>query len=131
MLIDWTSDFDRMLTGLETRAEDGDSEATAQLEVINSQLAYLQALTEPPTDDTAVLKRVRQSRNNPVWRLSHPFRPGFAVRLIVWFPPDDPPVIVLFGADKARMGDVFYDSVGRRADQIIDKLLRERKDDAR
>lgn len=76
MLIDWTSDFDRMLTGLETRADDGDSEATAQLEVINSQLAYLQALTEPPTEDTAVLKRVRQSRNNPVWRLSHPFRPG-------------------------------------------------------
>jgi len=37
----------------------------------------------------------------------------------------------LFGADKARMGDVFYDSVGRRADQIIDKLMRERKDDAR
>jgi hypothetical protein len=38
-----------------------------------------------------------------VWRLSHPFRNGVAIRLIVWFPPDAPPMIVLFGNDKAQM----------------------------
>lgn len=47
-----------------------------------------------------------------------------AVRLIVWFPPDAPPVIVLFGNDKAQMGDVFYSSVGSRADQVIAAYLR-------
>ncbi len=47
-------------------------------------------------------------------------------RLICWFPPDEETVVVaLFSGDKANMGDVFYDSVGRRADQIIDKWIRE------
>jgi hypothetical protein len=37
---------------------------------------------------------------------------------------DAPPVIVLFGNDKAQMGDVFYSSVGSRADQVIAAYLR-------
>jgi hypothetical protein len=56
------------------------------------------------------------------------------VRLIVWFPPERPGevVVVLFGADKARMGDVFYDSVGARADTAIASyrmLSKEKPDD--
>lgn len=35
--------------------------------------------------------------------------------------------MALFANNKAQMGDVFYDSVGTRADQIIDQWLRERK----
>jgi hypothetical protein len=87
-------------------------------------LDYLQDLKEPPADDTPTLKQVRQSRNYQVWRVSHPFRDGIAIRLIVWFPPESPPVIVLFGNDKAQMGDVFYNSVGSRADQVIAAYLR-------
>ncbi|MER7006859.1 hypothetical protein ABT297_27995 [Dactylosporangium sp. NPDC000555] len=87
-------------------------------------LDYLQDLKESPADDTPTLKRVRQSRRYPVWRVSHPFREGMAVRLIVWFPPEAPPVIVLFGNDKAQMGDVFYNSVSSRADQVIAAYLR-------
>lgn len=75
-----------------------------------AQLEYLQDLKEPPTEDTPTLKRVRQSHRYEVWRLSHPFREGIAIRLIVWVPPDAPPVIVLFGNDKAQMGDVFHSS---------------------
>ncbi|WP_211268741.1 hypothetical protein [Actinoplanes subtropicus] len=44
--------------------------------------------------------------------------------MIVWFQPDAPPVIVLFGNNKAQMGDVFYNSVGSRADQVIAAYLR-------
>lgn len=53
--------------------------------------------------------------------MAHPFRAGIAVRLIVWFPPERPDhvVVVLFAGDKANMGDVFYDSVGTRADAAI------------
>lgn len=40
--------------------------------------------------------------------MSHPFRDGIAIRLIVWFPPSAPPMILLFANDKAQMGDVFY-----------------------
>ena len=43
---------------------------------------------------------------------------------LVWFPPDAPPVVVLFGNNKAHMGDVFYNSVGSRADQVIAAYLR-------
>ncbi len=63
-----------------------------------------------------MLKRVRQSRRYPVWRVSHPYDPDVAVRLICWFPDDQRVVVALFASDEARMGNVFYDSVGSRAD---------------
>lgn len=53
-----------------------------------------------------------------------------AVRIICWFDDhSDAVVVALFAADKAPMGDVFYDSVGSRADQAIDqwKFENERK----
>lgn len=124
VLIDWSSEFDRWLAELERRAADGHGRADKQLDLVNAMLDYLQDLKEPPTDDTPTLKRVRQSRKYQVWRVSHPFREGMAIRLIVWFPSDAPPVIVLFGNDKAQMGDVFYNSVGSRADQVIAAYLR-------
>jgi hypothetical protein len=50
------------------------------------------------------------------------------VRIICWFDEDsDSVVVVLFAADKAPMGDVFYNSVGARADQEIDKWKNERQ----
>ncbi|WP_199238379.1 hypothetical protein [Kribbella steppae] len=49
-----------------------------------------------------------------------------AVRLICWFPPEsDTVVVALFAGDKARIGDVFYNSVGARADGLIDQWKRE------
>lgn len=123
-MIDWSSAFDGWLTELERRAAEGHGRTSEQLDLVNAMLEYLQDLKDPPTDETPTLKRVRQSRNYQVWRVSHPFRDGIAIRLIVWFPPDAPPVIVLFGNDKAQMGDVFYNSVGSRADQVIAAYLR-------
>lgn len=59
-----------------------------------------------------------------MWRLSHPYNADVAVRLIVWFPDDQTAVIALFAGDKARMGDIFYDSVGTRADAAIESWIR-------
>lgn len=89
------------------------------------QLEVLEELTGEPVEETAVLRRVRQSRKFPVWRVSHPFDPDVAVRLICWFPDDQHVVVALFAGDKARMGDVFYDSVGARADTAIQQWQRE------
>jgi hypothetical protein len=50
--------------------------------------------------------------------------------LTVGFPPGDPAVIVLFAADKAQMGDAFYNSVGVRADAAIDSYLYQTRDEA-
>ncbi|HET6985399.1 MAG TPA: hypothetical protein VFI00_02250 [Kribbella sp.] len=49
-----------------------------------------------------------------------------AVRLICWFPPDsDTVVVALFAGDTARIGDALYNSVGGRADGLIDQWKRE------
>lgn len=124
MLIDWSKNFGSWLDLLESQADAGQRDAQERLDIVSSQLAKLQKLKEPPEADTPTLRRVRQSGVYPVWRVSHPYQRGIAIRLIVWFPLDLPPVIVLFANDKAVMGDVFYDSVGRRADQIIEGYLR-------
>lgn len=99
--------------------------------LLTVMLNRLRLLEGEPTDDAAVIKRVRQSRTHAVWRVSHPYRDGIALRLICWFPPDQGRVVVaLFAGDKASMGDVFYDSVGSRADQIIERWLEETEEES-
>lgn len=79
-------------------------------------------------EETPTLKRVRQSRQHPLWRVSHPFEEGIALRLVVWFPPGlSTAVVIVIAADKAQMGDVFYDRVGRRADAAIRAWQRQRE----
>ncbi len=69
---------------------------------------------------------MRQSRRYQLWRVSHAYHPRVAVRVICWFPPAaDTVVVALFAADKAKLGDVFYDSVATRADPMIDQWKRE------
>lgn len=91
-------------------------------------LDQLRNLSEPPRreSETATLRWVRQSRRYPLWRVSHAYHPQAAVRLICWFPADTGTVVVaLFAADKARLGDVFYDGVAARADPLVDQWKRE------
>lgn len=77
------------------------------------------------------LKWVRQSKRYPVWRTSHLYTAGVAVRVICYFPPErvDTVVVTLFAGDKATMGDVFYDSVGNRADALIDQWYRQSEEE--
>lgn len=124
-MIEWPDEFDSWWSGLEARSA-SDPDAAAVLDLLIAELGVLQDLTGPPVEDTKTLMRVRQSRRYPVWRVSHPYDPNHAVRTIAWFPDSEHVVVALFANDKAAMGDVFYDSVGSRADQIIDKWLRER-----
>jgi len=45
-------------------------------------LDHLRHLPEPPTEETATLKRVRQARRHEIWRLARPFDPEAAVRIL-------------------------------------------------
>ena len=128
MDIDWPTEFGRWLDRLESGARSGDQRAHTTLVFVARALDHLRHLAEPPTEETetATLRRVRQSRRYRLWRVSHAFHPGVAVRLICWFPPETGTVVVaLFAVDKAKLGDVFYDSVAARADPMIDRWKRE------
>lgn len=108
----WPDSFDEQLDRLEEEADGGDERAKAVFEYVAAEMDYLRRLTAPPTEETPTLKTVRQAKKYQVWRVSHPYHPGIALRLICWFPPDEKTAVVaLFSGDKANMGDVFYDSV--------------------
>lgn len=127
MNIDWSREFDRQLDQFETDKSERGQRVYRLLTIMLKQLRDLEAA---PTEDTAMIKRVRQSRVHKVWRISHPYREGIALRLIVWFPPVDGRVVVaLFAGEKASMGDVFYNSVGSRADQIIERWLEDTEEE--
>ena len=126
--------FKTWVDALVSRAKSGDPSALLTARYAYDELDYLRQLTAPPTEDTATLKRVRQSNRYKVWRLSHPFDQQMALRIICWFDDESDVVVVsLFANDKATMGDVFYDTVGSRADQAIDRWKRENEgaDDVR
>lgn len=128
MDIDWPAEFGNWLDQLEERARGGDALARTTLALAARALEQLRNLTEVPTreSETATLKWVRQSRRYLLWRVSHAYHPQVALRLICWFPPDTgTAVVALFAGDKARIGDVFYNSVGARADALIDQWKRE------
>jgi len=133
VIIDWPASFGDALDRLETRAAAGDEVARLQLDRLIVELRMLERLDAEPAEDSAGLKRVRQSGRHLVWRLSHPFHPRVAVRLIVWFPPEqrDRVVVALFAGDKATMGDVFYDSVAVRADTTIEQWKYQQRSDKR
>lgn len=118
-----TKRFEHWVAQVEKAADKGDANAVARLQLISDQLDLLQGLTGEPEYDTARLKVVRQSGKHEVWRVSHPFYEGVAVRTICWFTGAGEVVVILFGNDKAKMGDVFYNTVGSRADQIVDEWI--------
>ncbi len=116
--------FKRWVDDLVAKAKASDEHAIRMAKHVLDELNYIKDLDCEPDEDTATLKRVRQSRKYRLWRLSHPFDEDVAVRIICWFDPkSEVVVVVLFATDKAAMGDVFYDSVGPRADQEIDKWI--------
>ncbi|GAB3148629.1 hypothetical protein GCM10027161_45560 [Microbispora hainanensis] len=126
--IDWPADFGAWLDRLEAEARAGDHRSRLKLVLTARALDQLRKLAEPPhrDEETATLRWVRQSRRYPLWRVSHAYHPEVAIRLICWFPPESGTVVVaLFAGDKARIGDVFYNSVATRADALIAQWKRE------
>ena len=126
--IDWPAEFGRWLDRVEDDARSGNKRSRLILAYTVRALDQLRNLPGPPSaeDETATLRQVRQSRRYQLWRVSHAFHEDVAVRLICWFPPGaDKVVVALLSADKAKLGDVFYDGVAARADPMIDQWKRE------
>ncbi|MCT7294242.1 hypothetical protein NXT08_23820 (plasmid) [Rhodococcus pyridinivorans] len=120
MDVDAPEGFWDWLDRIEVKARGGDEHSRRILARAVDALKLLRDLPGPPDEDKPDLKRVRQLGRYPVWRTARPFDPGIAFRLICWFPPNSNTVVVaLFAGDKSRIGDVFYNSVGPRADTAI------------
>lgn len=102
-------------------------EGGVRLALAAALLGYVRDLPAPPTEDTMTLKRVRQCRRYPVWRLAHPFEPEIAIRILCWFPNEKTVVVALVGGDKGPIGDVWYDSAAPRAEAAIDQWHREQE----
>jgi hypothetical protein len=124
--IEYGREFQTWLDNLR-KLKDEDDESRTRLELAVALLSVLRGLGEPPVADTATLKRVRQCRRYPVWRLAHPFVPGVAVRILAWFPDTETVVVALVGGDKGPIGDVWYSSAAPRAEAAIDQWKRERE----
>jgi hypothetical protein len=126
VIIDAPRLFWQWLERLADQAASGDEHTRMVRLHALAELRALQRLEAEPEVESATFKRVRQSRTYPLWRVSHPFVDGLAVRTIVWFPPgQDRVVVAVLAGDKGPIGDVFYTSVGTRADAAIDQYLYE------
>jgi len=102
-------------------------EGGARLGLAAALLSYVRDLPCPPTEDAKTLKRVRQCRRYPVWRLAHPYEPGIAIRILCWFPDERTVVVALVGGDKGPIGDTWYSSAAPRAEAAIDQRRREQE----
>jgi hypothetical protein len=129
MEVQWPESFQRMLDRYTAAAEQGKEYETNVLTLILAALNGLRELDAEPSEESFTFKVVRQCRKRTVWRVSHPYIDGLAVRIIAWFPPEenDTVVVALFSGEKANMGDVFYNSVEQRAEPCIQAWYRERE----
>jgi hypothetical protein len=120
--IEWSEEFDHLLAQAEKEASHGND---TTLVLLGALLTELRALESEPTEESATFKLVRQARRHRLWRVAHPYRHGAAVRIICWFTGGGTVVVALVGFDKARLGDVWYDSATIRAEALVDQWLRE------
>lgn len=96
----------------------------------------LVSLWAAPLEETAMLRRVVQARRHELWRVSHPYRRGLALRIICFFPdegtvcffPDEGTVVLaLMGFNKHPVGDSWYSRVAQEGQAIVDQYLREQQ----
>lgn len=84
-------------------------------------------LRHEPLEESPTFKRVQQPRKHRLWRVSHPYRAGIALRIILWFPDPNTVVIALLGHNKAQTGDVWYGYAATQGQNIVDQYLRQQQ----
>ena len=104
-----------------------EQEGGRRLARVRALLVALRNLPSKPGQESATFKRVRQARRHELWRVSHPFDPDVAVRIICWFPDEQTVVVAVIGGDKKTLGNLWYDSATTRAESIVDQWLRAKK----
>jgi hypothetical protein len=129
MEVQWPESFQRTLDRYKTAAEQGKERDTEIYVLLLAAIDELRDLNGEPIEESSTFKTVRQCRTHTVWRVSHPFVKGLAVRVIAWFPPEqrDTVVVALFSGEKSNIGDIFYNTVEDRAEVAIQAWYREQE----
>ena len=95
--------------------------------LVNQLRRSLTRLTERPSEPTANLTPVVQAARHNIWRISHLYQDGYAVRLLVWFPDDNADeIVIVFAGNKHPNHDLWYDRATREAEAAVDQLIRQR-----
>lgn len=129
MRIEWPESFLKRITWEQQAAKAGDALARKRLVKYAALLDALKDLQEKPAHESATFCRVRQAKKHELWRVAHPFDPDVAVRIIVWFPPAGGVVVTVFGFDKAKLGDIWYDRAAVEGQAMVEQWLREHADE--
>lgn len=105
-----------------------DAQVGAEAEVLILAMEdRLLELSTAPDDETAMLRRVVQARRHPLWRVSHPYRRGLALRIICFFPDKQTAVLALMGFNKHPVGDSWYSRAATEGQAMVDQYLREQE----
>lgn len=121
MRVAYTSEYARF----RERVLDDESHATEGTALLLAMEAAILALPHEPVEESRTFKRVQQARRHQLWRVSHPYRSGIALRIIVWFPDPDTVVVALLGHNKAQTGDAWYGYAANQGQAIVDQYLRQ------
>jgi hypothetical protein len=127
MLVDWTDEYQQWRDRLDIASEKGNADSQKQIDIADAQMEFLTELELEPEEESPTMMKIRQSGKYQLWRVSHRFISGIAVRTVAWFPDDKTMVLVAIGAEKSSIGDLFYDSIAKRADAAIDRYLYNRR----
>lgn len=119
-----TKEFDEWYRALGAQAS-GSPKATARLVRARALLLVLRGVPSEPSVDTPQLRRVAEARRHPLWRIAHPYDPAVQVRLIVWWEVEHT-AWVLVGGDKAGLEGTWYTTAAIKAEQAVDRILRNR-----
>jgi hypothetical protein len=120
--IGWQTDFGRWLDRLEEQARSGDQRSRTFLTFTARALDQLRSLADPPGDDdeTATCGRFGSHAGISCGAPGGGRPPDLLVPARVWHRRGRS-----VRGEKAKLGDVFYDSVAARADPLIDQWKRE------
>lgn len=97
---------------------------TGGIEMLLAMEDAIRDLPGEPEEESQTFKRVRQARRHRLWRVSHPYRPNLALRVILWFPDPTTTVMALLGHNKAKQGDVWYTYAATQGQAMCDEYLR-------
>lgn len=124
MDITWSDSFDHYIDRL-----DEEPSTSQEQQMLAAVLDDINNLKEPPKEESSHLCRAVGAKKHDIWRVSHPYNPEVAVRVLIWFTPNGDAVLLAGGGDKLkdRYDGQWYQFAIPQAEQEVDNFLNKYK----